>query len=352
MGTHRCPTCGHSFSVPDWLTTEVKCPSCRSVIAQNALSRWSPRQLVAWLRATLVRFPSLRRTGWNVRRKTSTFRSFAVLWLRKHKALAGLIAAGLAAMVVGAGVAISARMPHASLPARGAADVTSDPAKPPQAAAKPASIYDRALRSTVWILSPESGGSTSCGSGALVDRDLKLVATNEHVVDGRPDALVFFPCYDEAGQLVVDRDFYIRRALQIAGKVLLADPKRDLALIQLQTIPDNVVAFPLARQSAQPSQPIHTVGNPGSSGGLWVYTFGTVRQVYDANLRTEEGRLLEARVVETQNPINPGDSGGPVINDQGELVAVVQSCLRGGNLISICVDVEEIRRLLARLPPR
>lgn len=34
MGTHQCPGCGHRFSVPDWLKTEIKCPACRAIIKE------------------------------------------------------------------------------------------------------------------------------------------------------------------------------------------------------------------------------------------------------------------------------------------------------------------------------
>ena len=39
----------------------------------------------------------------------------------------------------------------------------------------------------------------------------------------------------------------------------------------------------------------------------------------------ENGQTVEAMFLETQKPVNPGDSGGPTVNDRGELVAVVSS---------------------------
>lgn len=36
MAAHQCPACGHGFSVPDWLDTELKCPKCGTKIARNA----------------------------------------------------------------------------------------------------------------------------------------------------------------------------------------------------------------------------------------------------------------------------------------------------------------------------
>jgi len=57
--------------------------------------------------------------------------------------------------------------------------------------------------------------------------------------------------------------------------------KRDLALIQLEgAIPTEARSLKLSKESPSPGQRVHSVGNPGASGALWVYTPGSVRQVY------------------------------------------------------------------------
>jgi hypothetical protein len=80
----------------------------------------------------------------------------------------------------------------------------------------------------------------------------------------------------------------------------------------------------------------------------WVYTEGKVRQVYRKNMRFASGLFVKARVVETQAPINPGDSGGPVVNGDGELVGVASSYRLDAQLISNCIDVTEVRRFAER----
>jgi hypothetical protein len=56
---------------------------------------------------------------------------------------------------------------------------------------------------------------------------------------------------------------------------------------------------------------------------------------------------FNAEVVETQSPTNQGDSGGPLMNDRGELVGVTQGYNTGGQLMSLFVDVTEVRNFLA-----
>jgi hypothetical protein len=89
---------------------------------------------------------------------------------------------------------------------------------------------------------------------------------------------------------------------------------------------------------------VHSIGNPGASDALWVYTAGQVRAVYHRQLTFDDGMVVDANVVETTSPVNPGDSGGPVLNDQGQLIALVQST--GANDLSVCVDVRELSSFL------
>ena len=53
-------------------------------------------------------------------------------------------------------------------------------------------VYQTALKSTVWVLA-KTGGETSSGTGVLVDSEKKLVITNFHVVGEARAAVIFFP---------------------------------------------------------------------------------------------------------------------------------------------------------------
>jgi hypothetical protein len=101
----------------------------------------------------------------------------------------------------------------------------------------------------------------------------------------------------------------------------------------------------LAENSIIPGSAVDIVGNPGGGDVLWVYTSGTVRAVYDKKFRSNHGEH-DFRAVETQSPIKQGDSGGPVVNTAGELVAIAQSFSPTANLVSFCVDVSEIKAFL------
>src|SRR5205085_2359511 len=52
-------------------------------------------------------------------------------------------------------------------------------------------------------------------------------------------------------------------------------------------------------------------------------------------------------VLETTSPINSGDSGGPVVNKSGELVAISQSLSPSARLVTYSVDISEVRAFLS-----
>src|SRR5207244_2870107 len=114
----------------------------------------------------------------------------------------------------------------------------------------------------------------------------------------------------------------------IRAQVVATDSLRDLALLELESLPDGIDALALAAQSSRPGDDVHSIGNSGmaksSAGMLWRYTRGNVRQVYERKIRASDS--VEAiQFVETQSPVNLGDSGGPLLNDRGELIGVAMA---------------------------
>lgn len=217
---------------------------------------------------------------------------------------------------------------------------------PSGAARADVATYRQALRSTTWVLAKNSDG-TSSGTGALIDAEKKLVVTNAHVVGDARSAVIFFAeTKDE--QPIVERKHYLDnvRTLGVRGSVIAVDRKRDLALVQLEKLPESARAIELAAASIGPGESVESIGNSGSTEALWVYTSGTVRAVYKKQFRTGAGEH-DCTVVETQSPINSGDSGGPVVNGRGELVAIAQAIAPNARLVSYCIDIAEVRAFLA-----
>ncbi len=214
-----------------------------------------------------------------------------------------------------------------------------------QTALANAKVYRHTLKSTTWIIAKAENGY-STGSGVLVDLKRKWVVSNYHVVGDSKDVLVFFPQHKDE-QLIAERQHYINGAdsFGIRARVVMVDKKRDLAIVELSRLPENTPAIELNEVSAGPGDGVHSIGNPTASGVLWPYTPGTVRAVYQKQFRTQAGPH-NMRIVETSSPINPGDSGGPVVNDEGKLIGISQSLDPKARLMSYCVDISEVKAFL------
>ncbi|GJM25720.1 MAG: hypothetical protein DHS20C16_21350 [Phycisphaerae bacterium] len=138
------------------------------------------------------------------------------------------------------------------------------------------------------------------GSGFVVDAELGLVVTNNHVIDGAETIHVYLP----DGRRV---DAIVRGA----------DRKSDIAVLQISA--DQLHALPIATSdSVEVGDDVLAVGNPFGLEGSFS------RGIISAKSRSRipiEG--VEYRgFLQTDAVINPGNSGGPLINMQGEVIGI------------------------------
>jgi len=216
---------------------------------------------------------------------------------------------------------------------------------------KPSELYDRCVKSAVFIVAPEKGG-ISMGSGSLIDVEKRYVLTNYHVVDDHQMVYVQFPVRNKDGSLMTDKKKYIERipaGQALKGKILHVDKTRDLAILQLDRLPPDTPAIPLAKKSVRTGEPVINIGNPGAVDWTFSTTQGTVRGVGIADMVVGGGAevlRIKAKMVTVTNPINPGDSGGPLIDRRGYQVGVSESGRSGVQNVNNCVDITEVRAFL------
>jgi S1-C subfamily serine protease len=219
------------------------------------------------------------------------------------------------------------------------------------ARAEDQALYQKTLQATGLIGVKDHG----IGTCWVVDREQKLVITNKHVVGNGNEAVVIFPMYKD-GTVVTDLSAYreLGQKLAIKGKVLYRDEKRDLALVQLEWLPRNVQALPLAKNSAAKDDMILSIGNSsiivpaGQQPHLWKVRTGKVAaKGFVKTLYKNTGDQLEVSMITSFDSTRPGDSGGPVVNAKGELVAVTSGGTENGT-VGLAVDVTEVRTFLAR----
>jgi tetratricopeptide (TPR) repeat protein len=208
-------------------------------------------------------------------------------------------------------------------------------------------VFKRMLPSTCWIRLEWADGGGSWGTGWVYDIGRRLVVTNEHVIRNFDACTIYFP-QEVDGELQHDPQWYFTSGKKFSGQVIDRSTARDLALIQLDGLPDNAVALKLAEKSPVSGDRIFALGSlPEGSEGLWIMSTGEVRQVY----RRSHANQHFARVVETQLPTNRGNSGGAVVNDRLDVVAVVEGHQLNARLVSLFIDVNEVRECLEETMP-
>ncbi|MGB9623958.1 MAG: Do family serine endopeptidase [Phycisphaerae bacterium] len=145
---------------------------------------------------------------------------------------------------------------------------------------------------------PEPQPEGGLGSGVIIDADKGYVLTNNHVVGG-------------AKQIEV----YLADGRRMTGKLLGADDKTDLALVEIK--PERLHAARLGDSDAM-------------EVGDWVLAIGapfgleqTVSQgIVSAKGRSNVGIVDYEDFIQTDAAINPGNSGGPLVNLRGEVIGI------------------------------
>lgn len=160
--------------------------------------------------------------------------------------------------------------------------------------------------------------STSCGSGIIInqDDDNIYIATNNHVVSGAETLTITF-CDDAA----------------VEGKIKGTDSSCDLAVVSvaIDDISDDTlgkikVATIGDSDSAVVGNGCIVIGNALGYGQS--VTTGVISALNrEVQLQDDQGNVITNTLIQTDAAVNPGNSGGALLNTSGEVIGIVSAKL-------------------------
>jgi S1-C subfamily serine protease len=210
-----------------------------------------------------------------------------------------------------------------------------------------AAIYRQSAPGVVQITSTSRGASSTdvfgnavpgqaqqaLGSGFVIDKEGHIV-TNYHVVQGASEIEVSFSNQDT-----------------VKAKIVGTDPSTDLALLKVDVDAKALTPLSLANSDqVEVGDPVVAIGNPF---GLERTVTAGIVSALQREVRAPNNYTID-HVIQTDAPINSGNSGGPLIDAQGRVIGVnsqIETANGGGGNVGIgfAVPSNTVKSVVAQL---
>ncbi|GLG00015.1 2-alkenal reductase [Alicyclobacillus hesperidum subsp. aegles] len=197
-------------------------------------------------------------------------------------------------------------------------------------------IYNR-VKNSIFTITAVSGGKSASDSGAeedigtgfLIDHNGDI-ATNAHVVGSAKTVEV------SSGNR------------QYVGRVLNADKLDDLAIVRIPA-PSSLQPLPLGSvKSLQPGSLVIAIGNPFE---LTSSVSSGIVSGLNRSMSESSGHVMNG-MIQTDAPLNPGNSGGPLLNAAGQVVGIntlIESPIEGSIGIGFAIPIDRLIQLEPKL---
>jgi putative serine protease PepD len=251
---------------------------------------------------------------------------------RKQRSMATIVVTAVLAGLVGGGAGFGGA--YAVLGDRPGASLTSSPQGSSAVNAAPGSVTAAAqtvLPSTVDIRARVAQGEAE-GSGVVLTANGDIL-TNNHVVAGSRDLTVTLSDGSEHPATVVG-----------------TSPSYDIAVIRLQGASGLTPVTLGESSSLQVGQPVVAIGSPRGLTGT--VTTGIV-SAFDrtVTVQGEDGTAVVYNGLQTDAPINQGNSGGPLVNLDGQVVGINSAIETAGGQnagsigLGFAIPIDQARRV-------
>jgi S1-C subfamily serine protease len=232
--------------------------------------------------------------------------------IRRHERIAWVVAVAALVLLVSWGPAFWVPAPHRTTQAdidRAVMHVLQTHTLPSPATRAYEEIYPSVVRVRALETDPDGDDEIEKNTGTgVVVVDTGLILTNLHVVQGGQLVKVVF--YD---------------GLESDAVLVGLTPDNDLAVLQAKTLPDDLPPANLgSSRELAPGDQVMAVGFPFGIGPS--VSAGVVSGL-NREYRSPEGKRLLTNLIQFDAAANPGNSGGPLVNADGEVVGIVTAIL-------------------------
>jgi len=172
----------------------------------------------------------------------------------------------------------------------------------------------------------------SLGSGFVINKSGHIV-TNYHVIEGARQVEVNFSGDD-----------------RVPARVVGSDPSTDLAVLEIDAQARALTPLPLGNSDAvRVGDPVVAIGNPF---GLERTVTAGIVSALQREITAPNGYTID-KVIQTDAPINRGNSGGPLLSAEGDVIGVnsqIESSSGGGNVgIGFAVPINTVREVVSQI---
>lgn len=196
-------------------------------------------------------------------------------------------------------------------------------------------VIQRIEPAVVGLFTPIGNNQISSGSGTIIHPS-GYVLTNNHVLP-EPQGFALFSDSKKARFEVVSRY-----------------PESDLAIVKLIDVNTPLPTIRLGRSSEVINgEPIVVAGNPGGRGLVFTAGIVSAKEVLEggpnAIVMSNYVNDRRERLIQFDAASNKGNSGGPLVNMEGEIIGIVSAVIEGEQNIGFAIPIDRAVRIAQRM---